>query len=66
MKAYRPKSYSQQARKLATEKIRQFEAGEITAYEMIQFTQTSYRCSLIRSRMAKMFYRYFRKHNIKI
>lgn len=55
MKAYHPKSWSQQAREMCDRQINQINSGWQTVEGAIKFFHTSYRADIIRCRAAKRF-----------
>lgn len=65
MKKYRPKSWSEQARKIADEQIRStLESGD--PVWSLRFFSNSYRADIIRHRAAKRFGRAMRKAGVNI
>ena len=63
MRSYYPKSWTQQARKMADNQIEQILDGEITRAEATRFFADSYHAPIIRYRAAKRFGREMRKNN---
>ena len=60
MKTYHPKSWSQQAREMCDEQIRQINSGWQTIDGAVKFFSQSYRAEIIRNRAAKRFGRMVR------
>lgn len=55
MKAYRSKSWSQQAREMCDRQVAQIETGWQTIEDATKFFHSSYRAEIIRHRAAKRF-----------
>ena len=64
MKTYRTKSWTQQAREMCNEQIRQIKAGFQTIEGAIDFFSNSYRPEIITGRAAKRFGRMLRAGKI--
>ena len=65
MKAWHPKSWSQQAREMCDNQIKAIERGEQTIEGAVRFFSQSYRADIVRNRASKRFGRKVRAGKVK-